>query len=152
MKFLVLLVILFSVRNAPCQYVLNMKNDFWNGYSPDVVCLNKGRDSLTLVLKEERMNIPIDTVGFLSYREHKSWWPYLLTAAIVGGSTYTYFHFTSRDDAMFTAEGKARFGGIFWGGIVLGFGAMMKEMVETRFIIHTRLGINDAEALLTCSF
>lgn len=176
MKFLALLLVLFSALNARSRYVLGKKNDFWNGYSADTVCLNKGGDSLTLVLKqemmaktnppgrqehrptpnpvfkEERVTIPLDTVDFLTLRERKSLWPYLLTAAIVGGSTYTTLRLTGRDDAMYTAEGKARFAGILLGGIVLNFSTMIKEAVETRTIINLRRGINRTEALIMCSF
>jgi hypothetical protein len=151
-EFLILFLALCSAPNAYSEWLLGKKRDFWNSYRGDNACLNGSRDSLTLAYRDEKETMPLDTVGFLSYRDRKSWWPYLLTAAIVGASTYTYFHFTSEDDAWYTGEGKARFAGVFWGVIVLGTGGVVKEAVETKILIHPRLGIHDVGALMSCEF
>ncbi|MEO6095646.1 MAG: hypothetical protein ABIW76_08190 [Fibrobacteria bacterium] len=152
MKYILLFLFLISSRSVQGQYVLGKKGGFWSPTSPDSVCLNKGRDSLSVVFKMERQTIPIDSVKYLTFREHKSWWPYLLTAGIVGTSAYTLLHFTGRNDAMYTAEGKARFAGILTGGLTLLYGATLKEVIETHFLIGSKLGPDEVGAIISCSF
>lgn len=152
MKLLILLIVLFSAGNAQSQYELGKKNDFLDSYMADIVCLNNGMDSLTLVHKEEKTTISLDSVNYLTMRKRKDWWPYLLASTLVGVSTYTVFRLTGRDDAMYSAEGKARFLGFLSGGIVLTFGAMIKGIGETQIIIHSGDGIYDTEALIICAF
>jgi hypothetical protein len=152
MRILLLLLILASARQALGQYLLVMKKDGFNSHNAEAVCISERGDSLAWVLDEYRRAIPLDTVKYLSFRDRKSWWPYLLAASLVGVSTYAYFHFASRDDAMYTAEGKARFAGFLWGGIALWVGAMLKEPIETRTVIDLRWGINRTEAFISCTF
>lgn len=152
MKLLVLLLVFFSAGNTQTKYELGKKNDFMDGYGADIVCLNKGGDSLTLLHREEKSTISLDSVKYLTVRERKSWWPYLLASTLVGVSTYTVFRATGRNDAMYTAEGKARFLGFLSGGVVLTFGAMIKGIGETQVIIHAMDGIYETEALIICDF
>lgn len=152
MKLLVLVLVLCSARNAPCQYMLSRKDNPWTTLHSDTACVNQGRDSLTVWLDEKPTIIPLDSVKYLTFREHKSWGPYLLAAGLVGASTYTALHLTGRDDAMYTAEGKARFVGVVSGGLVLLWSPLLKEANETRIFINPMLGINNTGTLISCQF
>lgn len=151
MKLLFLLPVLIA-GNAFGQYTVGKRGDFWNLHRADQVCLNQGKDSLTLVRPEGNIILPRDSVNYLTYRERKSWFPYLLTAGIVGGSAYSALLLFGRDDGMYTAEGKARFVGILSGGLILLWGSLLKEQIETKFLIHPTLGIDRAGTLIVCDF
>ena len=152
MKYLLFFLFPFWTRSAQCQYDLGKKGDFWNSFSPDTVCFNKSRDSLKVVLNKERTTIPLDSVRYLTLREPKSWWPYLLTAGLVGASSYTVLRIIGRDDGMYTAEGKARFVGILLGGFTLSMGAILKSVKDVHVLINPGLGPEDTGAIISCDF
>ncbi|MEO6097751.1 MAG: hypothetical protein ABIW76_19700 [Fibrobacteria bacterium] len=148
--FVLCLIICFA-QNALGQYLVQKRNDFWGAsIRSDTLCFNEKENSIVIGFRDQKLNLAVDSINHLSYRNNKSWWPYLLTAGAIGVSSYTYFHFASRDDAWFTGEGKARFAGFFWGGIALGISVPIKEILETTLIVNQMWGLRQTHLLEKC--